>query len=116
MAKKQRAGKSYINYYSAYKLKIPYRSNRLRALTKHCKNNPNDINAKNSLDDLLKEVPYRRRKPIHRGINSINYPTHKFLKEYKPVNKNLINRTDLFPNKEMKLRPSSLRDQLGECK
>lgn len=114
MKKKKRAGKSYKNYYSGYKSKMTYKTNRIRRLLNHCSNYPEDTQASVALDSLSKEVPYRRKRSVHRGINSTNYPNHIFLKDYKRVNKNLINKLDLYPNPNMQLRPLSLREKLNE--
>lgn len=112
--KAKRMGASYKNYYTAYKVRMPYRQNRINKLSKHCINHPDDKQALKALDRLDKEIPYRRKKPIHRGINSINYPIHSFLKDHKAVNLNLINKLDLYPNKDRQLRPLSVKEQLIE--
>lgn len=66
MAKKQRAGNSFKQYYTTYKSAGKHSKNKLRRLSTYVKNNPNDEQASNKLKELVKlGVSYVRNKFKH---------------------------------------------------
>lgn len=89
-----RAGKSYKEQYQAYKIKGMYARNREMRLGRHVLYNPEDLQAANALKSG-KYKTYRRRKPMHRGINT-GMPIYD--KRTKRVVDRIKLVTDLFPN------------------
>jgi len=73
MAKKSRAGKSYKEQYSAYKVTDRWRTNMLKTLEKHVKNNPNDIVAHNALSMAPSREYSRNRRSMGHVCKAYSY-------------------------------------------
>lgn len=98
MAKKQ-SSKHQKDLYSLYKSNQTWKKNREERLKKYISKNPNDEKAK----EALKNISYRRRKPINRGVNSgtINIPNKQVTKELPEWKKVLIEGFNLtYPRKK----------------
>lgn len=97
MAKKSRAGKSYKEHYSAYKINSTYNLNKMRRLTRVCKEQPNNEVAAAALRSAI-NAPYIRNR---RSRGHTCKPTTYILRPYKIDSKKptpMPRRYNVMPN------------------